>query len=597
MTEAPGSARSAWAWLLAGLALLLLASCALAEIAVSRGNTLAAGGRWHSAKEDLQRPLTAGCQFGREPVALARNRLDMSAFHAYNEIWFHRSAPIERWAMQVELREHAVLAVFIERDDDRARGFLLKLFPEPEVGTVSVLPSGAFEQLDMEPAPELVQGEYSLEVRIEGEQAELSVDGRPLAVQTAPPPNTRTIGLRSGFGAVIIDDVVLEGAFPDSPLSESFRGPGTARWYSVAMGAAVVLWLALVGLVRLQWLPRRVGTALVALYLALELGLLLLIGAVPGPWAGPEPLVIHGTERAIEILAAFLVCKTVAVVFTALVLAFAARRGGTAALVALLCGGLCVGAWSTCGAQVQFLSGAHLRWARPLMVDGCLNTTAPPSEVLAEIVARYRDPPPPDVRRILFVGGSQTWGSGASSDQAGVVARIESMLAERDPTPGVRYQTVNGAVGGLNSLELRPFLEQHWLDLHISVVVANLGFNDEDETMLAEGLPPLIDACQRQGIPVLLSLEPSTFVVHNRSLEKHRIMRDIAGSWGVPIAEPQAAIPPDHQVGFLWWDFVHMTDHGQELLAQAIYPALEQLILDLERGEPVQDYQEPPGPP
>jgi hypothetical protein len=53
---------------------------------------------------------------------------------------------------------------------------------------------------------------------------------------------------------------------------------------------------------------------------------------------------------------------------------------------------------------------------------------------------------------------------------------------------------------------------------------------------------------------------------------KHQLMHREAASFGVPVIEVQGYLDSCTWSGFLWWDYVHMTDYGYSLFAKKLSP-------------------------
>jgi lysophospholipase L1-like esterase len=83
---------------------------------------------------------------------------------------------------------------------------------------------------------------------------------------------------------------------------------------------------------------------------------------------------------------------------------------------------------------------------------------------------------PPQTVRILCLGGSSTYGVGASSDLFTWPAQLQEALARI--RPGLRVEAVNAGVPGYTSFESLIDLELRGVDLAPDIVVVYQGFND-----------------------------------------------------------------------------------------------------------------------
>ena len=59
---------------------------------------------------------------------------------------------------------------------------------------------------------------------------------------------------------------------------------------------------------------------------------------------------------------------------------------------------------------------------------------------------------------------------------------------------------------------------------------------------------------------------------------KHEVMRRVGIAQNVPVIDMHAYLSKKYDDGYLWWDFVHLTDFGQQLVAEKLYNELVQEI-------------------
>ncbi len=216
-------------------------------------------------------------------------------------------------------------------------------------------------------------------------------------------------------------------------------------------------------------------------------------------------------------------------------------------------------------------------------------------EYVGQIVPRLArevpaGPAPPGVRRILVLGTSQTWGSGAARPEDVWVRRLEASLGAA-AAPGERFQVVNGGLPGETSKELRKVFEERWIGWEPALVIVNLGNNDRDPAVLARELDRIAALCAERGIRAAFVPEPNATESRSarslRGLEaKHEALRAVAARRGIPVFEVHAALAAERDGGFLWWDRVHLTSYGQERLAALLVgPVLEAASIGAQRGQ------------
>ena len=286
----------------------------------------------------------------------------------------------------------------------------------------------------------------------------------------------------------------------------------------------------------------------------------------------------HQNERLIWLAALFGILALQGVVLA--VGARRRRREGVSVHVAVLAVhavlGVCTGlAWAT---EALYLGRLH-----PDQVDfaGYENRIEYEVAVTKRLAGRFpAGPPAPGVRRILAVGSSQTWGSGAGSEAETWVARVEHALNE-SARGGERFEVINTGIPGLAGPSLLPIYMQQWLVWQPEAVLIDLGNNDRDPEKLAAALEVFVDLHEERGIRTIFVPEPNT--IENRgSLHKlearHAAMREVAARRGIPVIEVHEPLVARRDEGFVWWDRVHLTAFGHELFAEVLLGEREKLL-------------------
>ncbi len=194
------------------------------------------------------------------------------------------------------------------------------------------------------------------------------------------------------------------------------------------------------------------------------------------------------------------------------------------------------------------------------------------SDVIDALIAGYGDHPGPVGGRLLFMGTSQTQGSGASTVDRTWVARVCASLNASVPADPPAFECLNSGLPGSKSPELWKLYRDHWSKHAPDLVVIDLGNNDDDEGGLDLSVRRIAEFNQERGIETFLVLEPTTSDVGPlRNASKHEILREVARALGLPPpSEVPAFLYEERGRGNLWWDFVHPTDAGHLLLARKV---------------------------
>jgi lysophospholipase L1-like esterase len=211
------------------------------------------------------------------------------------------------------------------------------------------------------------------------------------------------------------------------------------------------------------------------------------------------------------------------------------------------------------------------------------------SDVLQDLRRDYGKPAGAAVYRILFLGASQTWGAGATLPEQVWVRQLETLL--NAGARGRRFECLNAGVSGLTALTTAALLDS-LLPFTPRAVVIDLSNNDIHPASLRENLGRMVDTLARAGIPAVLLLEPNsperkpTDTWHGDLGAKHDVVRAIGATRGIPVIDLQQYLRERNGTGFLWWDFVHLTDYGQRLVAEKLAVELPGLLEPERRARP-----------
>lgn len=196
-------------------------------------------------------------------------------------------------------------------------------------------------------------------------------------------------------------------------------------------------------------------------------------------------------------------------------------------------------------------------------------------KVLRERTAKLAAKPPPGTERIVFLGTSQTVGSGATRLADTFVNRVQKELLS-DPSLTTKYECINAGVGGGDSSFLARLYRELLLPLCPSVLVINLATNDTSGARLTGNLTRILDENAKRGIKTMLVLEPNSIECWPDDMPNHPIMRELAEKRQIPCLELHRYMKERYDSGFLWWDFVHPTSYGHRLIAERIVAALRE---------------------
>ncbi len=200
-----------------------------------------------------------------------------------------------------------------------------------------------------------------------------------------------------------------------------------------------------------------------------------------------------------------------------------------------------------------------------------------------EIDGNCAEPSDPSVRKVFVTGSSQTFGMGARIRAEGCVPALERLLnGEGDGRS--RYKCVNGAVQGTHANFIALLFEEHAAPCKPAIAVVNLGYNDScEKTPLDEYggyLARIAKTAKAANIKLILVQEPRNDEDSTNLLPVYDVMARVAAEEGVPLVNASAFFQSHFDDGFIWWDRVHPTSYGHQLLAECLCPFVKKAAQD-----------------
>lgn len=526
---------------------LLCAIVALAtEVALYSRNTLGRHPWLELSKAELSLMAMGEKQTFTTRNLLAGNQLNLHAWHGFQGVLVKcREAPAEI-SFRYRLQEGAHLVVLVNETREGYWG--VRLSRERELPGLLFQADRKGRFLSSRRVPELdVEDEswHQVVIMNRPESAEITTDGAVAAILPRPIVKGTRLGFRGSRAETVVDDLCLRDAQRKVILQDGFANRGSfGKVAGVGLllgGALLLLVLAIArpagkrGLLRILLLEIEL-LLLLALYLAFDYG----YWSHRYPYAGVIPAGIkqpatHPFEEARQKLARLLdpldPSPDRTRTFTESFQALHAHRG----------------------ASSQDLKDS------------------------AVALESYRALGPKPRWTVLLLGSSQTRGSGALDPEDRICCQIQRRLTDA----GLDVCLVNAARNGTNSTELLERYRRHLLALEPNLVVVNLGTNDADRNLLRGNLEALTDINASRGIQTLLVLEPNSDRFTNVT-DKHPALKDVAASRKLRLLDLYEELldPANKNSGLLWWDFVHLTSHGQSLAAEHIAEALKGMIAE-----------------
>ncbi|MBI3543175.1 MAG: SGNH/GDSL hydrolase family protein [Deltaproteobacteria bacterium] len=209
-------------------------------------------------------------------------------------------------------------------------------------------------------------------------------------------------------------------------------------------------------------------------------------------------------------------------------------------------------------------------------------------------VARLLEPllAHPAKLRVLLLGTSQTWGTGARVEGERWSNLLEKKLAARTGVAGALLNT------GVRASNLERLVDEHrarWARWKPQLVIAVLGSSDRGRADFAANLEKLVAldaAIGAKTVFVLEATDPETSqdmegeetdgMSESSLLARHRDLLDVAARHGIPVLDAHRyySSPQVADSGLLWWDFAHLTSYGQALMADQVYAQILKILGD-----------------
>jgi lysophospholipase L1-like esterase len=490
---------------LLSVALQLLLAVVLSSTYLLIRNTLHNGDSWIPTKTRLEKGVLGAYSFFLGPQALAKGRLNLGAWHGFQEVLYKSRLHIDDFEFDFWLEPNAYLSVIFNKHEGGFSGIRFSVNDRFASSYFVASDAGRFLQKRTIGTPTLRPRHWHrARLRFDAAAFSIFLDDEHIEGFGEPSMHEQRVGFRGGFHDALVDNVSIRQE-ERVVVSESFTNSKNAP-------RVTSLFLLLVVFVN----------ASVFFLARFALG-------SRGEHAGLYLLMLN--------------------------------------MVLIVISGLIFG--------YQYMTGGYYpRLDEDLRKQEEYWRDATASEVVKSIRRGHGGVPTENIHRILFLGTSQTWGAGASEQAATFVEVVEKRLNEH-ATGQTRFECVNAAISGVSSPQLLELYRREWIRLKPRTAVMILGNNDVRMDRLESSLKDMIELSTEAGIRPVLVLEANSVESHNRFLSrKHEAMRRVGRSYGVAVIDMHAYLASRYDDGLLWWDYVHLTDFGQQLVAEKLYQEL-----------------------
>jgi lysophospholipase L1-like esterase len=539
-------------------------------------NVLLTNGQWVSSKLLMQMYVMGSEQFMTTRNALFRNQLHLGEWHGFNEVSLKE--PVEPAAIEYrfKLSRGAYLYFIFNRSASGHYGIRLSRnakFPSMFYQADRVNKFVSRTALDLTPG-RLNDGWHNLVLSFGSGEVIANLDEAALASMPVKSEGPQIIGLRGGFLPADVDSVRITGKDGRTILDDSFSN---RRNYRAVLVAVAVISLLLIGLTTVPLLRRHspnefklgVFRCLMGLGVAIMV-LSLLFGFDYFFWSSRYPYkdYLPGGAHAFAVTVQFEALRKKLFFYPKDVNAFPLDKELSEAITR----------WD----GDHRLDGGRFHRGKPIIFREIVRYTREHPmvpEFLDEGQVRGLPPKSNRTIRVAFLGTSQTYGSGAERISETFIARCHRLLAQA--LGDISVETYNFSISGSNSTELLSKYAESWRFAQPDLLVINLSNNDRGPDTLTANLPTLAHLARAAGGQVVFLLEPNAEEVERRGLqEKHSAIQRLGQELRVPVwnLDKYLSSDPVYDSGMMWWDKIHLTSYGHDVVAEWLAPQMLAMI-------------------
>jgi len=539
-------------------------------------NVLLTNGQWVSSKPLMQMYVMGSEQFMTTRNPLFRNRLHLGEWHGFNEVSLKELVEPAAIEYRFRLSPGAYLYFIFNRSASGHYGIRLSRnakFPSRFYQANRLNKFVSRTALDLTPS-RLHDGWHNLVLSFGSGEVIANLDGAALASMPVKNEGPQIIGLRGGFLPADVDSVRITGKDGRTILDDSFSN---RRHYWTTLAAVAVVSLVVIGLTTVPLLRRhspyefKLGVFRCLMGLGVAIMVLSLLFAFDYFFWSSRYLYkdyLPGGAHAFAVNVQIEALRQKLFLYPKGVNAFPLDKELSAAITR----------WD---GDHRF-DGGRFHRGKPIIFREIVRYTREHPmvpEFLDEGQVRGLPPKSDRTIRVAFLGTSQTWGSGAERISETFVARCHRLLAQA--LGDISVETYNFSISGSNSTELLTKYAELWRFSGPDLLVINLSTNDGKSHTLTANLRTVAHLARAAGGRVVFLLEPNAAEVDHRGLqEKHSAIQRLGQELHVPVwnLDGYMSSDPVYDSGIMWWDKVHLTSYGHDVVAEWLAPQMLAMI-------------------
>lgn len=515
--------------------LILLISTVLISLIVTNlyllsNNSLKNNDDWLSSKLNLEMSVMSASNFFEDTQALNQNQLNLGAWHGFQEVYTKNMFDFDQIDLDLKLQKNAYLIIHYYTDFDKKESIRLSNHSQFPTSCLVISQSGEFTRNQSFPKKIINHDQWiHIKMLIGKSSIKIIINDKTLYCPISELKISQ-VGLKGGFNKSFVDNILLKKN-NQVIFKEDF---------SNTRSKSRIFFLSFVTLSLFQL------------------------------------IIIKGFEKKIkQKLFSFILISLSSSILLSLLIVY---------LYFLI---FFIGNYPNMHSIISNLSKNETQW-----------TDNEIDKIDNQVISQFTDN---EHEKIIFIGSSQTWGAGASKQKNTFPALFEKLINEKTmdnkqkniPHKVRGQQTnkilgistdnqmviVNTGISGSTSSQLLKKYSDEWINLEPKVVFINLSSNDSTygipEKEFVANLEKFISINKSKNIRTIFLVEPQSIEIE-RENPFHEVVKSLGKKHNILVINLHSYLEDKNDSGLIWWDFIHPTDYGHELIAKFILDSIHQ---------------------
>ncbi len=540
------------------LVCLVIAAFLTAEILTYSNNNLLHNSKWVSGKFLLSSTIM-GWQVGRTRHLFSRNQLNLAVWHPPNEILLRHPLPnLSKFSAKILLPELSYVDFIFNKD---RQGFYGARFSnDPDFPSLIYQAKDDGEFIRKWPLDVKVPADLWTEAGISLTNGKLTImnGSQTQTIDINIPTKPQLIGFENRFADVLVDDLMIQDTDERVVYEDNFRNDEHwLRIFFIALAALIVPILILAVFRLINHREFSLTATVPSVLIGLCATLLIIFCFDYFYWSN-----VYSYKKSEPLIVTRLPMSSVEVVreeFTKYLFTKITKTGEIFSQSEPAKSFLNrIGKIERSDVDVKLTYGDQttIYWLAPEGKDALIVRQLETDKIFNQSI------------KILLIGTSQTWGTGAIKPEDRIGYRLKALIEKRDP--GTRNVSIlNISKRGSLSQELAKRYRDHYSKLDYDLIAINLGVNDKDTDALRSGILDILSLTDLKKTAVVFFLEASA--IEEPHLRKnHDAIEHLASDFGMLVGDLYGFMKTKdlENIGLIWIDKVHFKSFGQKLAAE-----------------------------